>query len=132
MEMQAETKEEQRMIAIVHNPAIKAINGIRGKICAQTGHAFLHSFWDAEERHPERANAYKHSGAARKITLICEDEKVMRELVELYRPITGVTVVEDMGLTVFHGKKTFTCVGIGPIKKSEQIDDILHNLKLFS
>ena len=121
--------EALRMIVIVYEPALKAMGGNRGKLSAQTGHGYLHAFWDAEERHAELAHAYKYSGMAKKITLKCDNEELMRELVEDYRAITGVTVVEDAGLTVFKGEKTFTCVGIGPLHIDDQ-DERIRGLKV--
>ena len=118
-----------RMVVIVYEPALKAMGGNRGKLSAQTGHGYLHAFWDAEERHVEKAKSYRNSGMAKKITLKCDNEELMRQLVEDYRPITGVTVVEDAGLTVFNGEKTFTCVGIGPLHIDEQ-DERIRNLKV--
>lgn len=123
-------KPDLKMFAIVHEKAIKGMGGNRGKMTSQTGHAFLHAFWDAEKSNPELAEAYKNSGAAKKITLICDDEALMRQLVEDYRGKTGVTVVEDAGLTVFKGQRTFTCIGIGPLDANHQ-DERLNSMKIF-
>lgn len=129
MENRMEQDLNCRMITIVYEPALKAMGGNRGKLSAQTGHAWLHAFWDAEEFHPERAKLYKYSGMAKKVTLKCDDETLMRELVKDYRALTGGTIVEDAGLTVFNGQKTFTCVGIGPLHLDEQ-DERLKGLKV--
>jgi peptidyl-tRNA hydrolase len=115
-----EIPADLKMYAIVYQPALKKMGGNRGKLGAQQGHAYLHAFWDAEEHHPARAKAYKHSGAAKKITLVCEDEDLMRALAQDYRAVCGTTVVEDAGLTVFKGEKTFTMVGIGPLAPQER------------
>ena len=115
----AEIPGDLRLYEIVYRPALQKMGGNRGKLAAQVGHAFLHAFWDAEEHHPERALAYKHSGMARKISLVCDDEELMRALARDYRSICGTTVVEDAGLTVFKGEKTFTMVGIGPLAPEE-------------
>lgn len=109
---------EQRLYAIVHGPALKKMGGNRGKLGAMVGHAFVHAMWDADERHPARARAYKHSGLAKKIVLVCEDEALMRALAADYRPVTGTTVVEDAGRTVFTGL-TFAAVGLGPLEGHE-------------
>lgn len=114
-----------KMYTIVHGPALKKMGGNRGKLTSQGGHAFLHAFWDAQERHPERAHAYMHSGMAKKITLVCEDEALMRALAQDYKAICGTTVVEDAGLTVFHGEKTFTMIGIGPLAPDERDERLL-------
>ena len=109
-----------KMYAIVYRPALQKMGGNRGKLTAQGGHAFMHALWDAEEHHPERARAYKASGIAKKITLVCDDEELMRALAQDYRAVCGTTVVEDAGLTVFKGEKTFTMVGIGPLAPEER------------
>ena len=118
-----------KMYAIVYRPALQKMGGNRGKLASQTGHAFVHAFWDAEEHHPDRAKAYKHSGLAKKITLVCDDEDLMRALAQDYRAVCGTTVVEDAGLTVFKGEKTFTGVGIGPLAPEER-DERLASLSL--
>ena len=122
------TPDSLRLYAIVHAGALKAMGGNRGKLGAQLGHAFLHAVWDAETRHPARAQAYKTSGSARKVVLICEDEALMRQLAQDYQGVCGTTVVEDAGFTVFEGK-TFTAVGLGPLRADER-DPRLASLKV--
>ena len=62
--------------------------------------------------------------------LINEDE-----LVSLYNnikkeaPEIPIVMIEDNGLTEFHGVKTKTCIGIGPWV-SEEIDKFTKHLKL--
>ena len=107
-----------RLYAIVYKPALVQMGGNRGKLGAMLGHAYLHAMWDADVRHPERALAYKTSGMAKKVVLVCEDEALMRALAEDYRPLCGTTVVEDAGLTVFKGK-TFAAIGLGPLEADE-------------
>lgn len=38
-----------RMYCIVARDSLKLMNGNRGKLAAQAGHAYLHAFWDAED-----------------------------------------------------------------------------------
>lgn len=121
-------EDNMRMVAIVYAPALKAMGGNRGKLSSQTGHAFLHAFWDAEKSHPERAQKYKFSQMATKITLLCDDQALMQEWAEKYKSLTGTTVVEDAGKTVFKNQKTFTCIGIGPLSYDEQ-DERMKELK---
>lgn len=90
---------------------------------AQAGHAFLHAFWDAQERYPEQAKEYKNGDHAKKITLVVNTDEEMLNLYEKYRLICGATKVVDAGFTVFD-QPTLTCVGIGPISKSLVQDDL--------
>lgn len=118
-----------KLYAIVSAPALKKMGGNRGKLGAMLGHAYVHAFWDAEARHPERALKYKFSNHATKVLLICEDEDLMRQLAADYQAVCGTTVVEDAGLTVFNGEKTFAAVGIGPLAPEER-DARLAGLKV--
>ena len=110
--------------------AIKKMNGIRGKMITQGGHGILHSFWDAEKRFPEDAQAYKDGDHARKITVYVESEKELFTLLEAYKDVCGVSLVKDAGFTVFK-EPTITCLGIGPIHK-DKIGEDLRSLKLFT
>lgn len=116
-----------KLYAIVYLPALKQMGGNRGKFGAMLGHAYVHAMWDADARHPERAQAYKTSGMAKKVVLACDDEELMRALAADYQAVCGTTVVEDAGLTVFKGK-TFVSVGIGPLSAHE-CDERLRGLK---
>ena len=111
--------EEMRLYAVVSRAALKKMGGNRGKLGAQLGHSYLHAYWDAEERHPERAKVYRSQGRAKKVVLVCEDDEVLKALADRYRPLCGVTVVVDAGLTVF-AEPTFTGVGIGPLRPDER------------
>jgi peptidyl-tRNA hydrolase len=105
-----------RLYAIINREALKAAGGSRGKMMAQAGHAFLHAFWDAEKRFPERARAYR-DGLAKKIVLAVENEAELKEIVDKAQGF-GVTLVKDAALTVFK-EPTITAAGIGPIDKDE-------------
>jgi peptidyl-tRNA hydrolase len=121
------------------------MQGNRGKMCAQAGHAFLHSYWDNMDRfsefnlkddpdvidHAMRVRQdYEFGDDARKITLITPTTDDLRRLVEKYRPITGVTLVEDCGYTVVE-PGTITCAGIGPLRDEDK-DDELRSLRIFT
>lgn len=122
-------QEKIVMFCIFSKESIKTMNGIRGKMTAQSGHAFLHSYWDAEARFPELANAYKNTESY-KICLITETNENLLQLYRNYKDETGVTVVIDSGKTVFHNEPTLTCVGIGPILTTNVGSD-LESLELF-
>ena len=113
-----------KMYCVMCRDALKKMNGIKGKATSQAGHAFLHSFWDSENRFPDDAHAYKHSQQATKITVVVETEKELFEIMEYYKDICGISLVKDAGLTVFT-EPTITCLGIGPI----HVDKIGVNLK---
>jgi len=119
-----------KMYAIMCMEAVQKMKGIRGKMTSQAGHAFLHSFWDAELRFPEDAQAYKDSDHAVKITVRVNTEAELIELYRKYTTVTGTTLVKDAGFTIF-AEPTITCAGIGPISP-ELIDEDLSTLRLFN
>jgi peptidyl-tRNA hydrolase len=105
-----------RLYAIISKEALKAAGGSRGKMMAQAGHAFLHAFWDAERRFPERARAYRE-GRAKKIVLAVDSEAALQAIASRVEGV-GFTLVEDAALTVFK-TPTVTAIGLGPIDKDE-------------
>lgn len=115
---------------IVCKEALKKMNGNRGKLCSQAGHAYLHSWWDAQKRFPEAAKAYQDSQHAKKITCVVETEKELEELLRAYYDVCGVAFIKDAGFTVFK-EPTVTCLGIGPIHEDD-IGDDLKSLKLLT
>ena len=101
-----------RIYCIFSKEAIDLMGGNRGKLAAMAGHAFLHSYWDAEVHFPSKAVAYT-KGIARKITLVVPTTV---ELKMLYNTLYGqypMSLVTDSALTVFDGPTT-VCLGIGP------------------
>jgi len=93
------------------------MKGNRGKMAAQAGHAYLHSFWDAQERFPDNAWMYKDD-LARKICLVVPTTEELVAIYNEYRDEYPCTLVKDAVFTVFE-EPTITCVGIGPV---EQLD----------
>ena len=120
--------DDLRLYCVFSKEAIKLMNGNRGKIAAQSGHAFLHSFWDAEKRFPEKAEAYRLN-LTRKITLCVETTQELFDLQKRYEPKCGVSLVKDAGFTVFT-EPTVTCLGIGPIARID-CEEILSKLRPF-
>lgn len=92
------------------------MQGIRGKMTSQAGHAFLHAYWDSLGRFPKYAKQYKESKHTYKITCVVDTNLELEKLVT-YKDISGFTMVTDVGLTVFK-EPTTTCIGIGPIPES--------------
>lgn len=119
---------ELRLYAIANAEALKAAGGNRGKMMAQAGHAFLHAFWNAQERidgnGPHRASQYQFSGAAVKIVLVAENEAALRtyfKAMDENQIGIGITLVTDAARTVFP-EPTVTFLGIGPITANEAPD----------
>jgi peptidyl-tRNA hydrolase len=124
----AKSGSELKLICITSKEIMKAYGGNRGKFGAQCGHAFLHSFWDAEDKFPKRAEEYKFSDSAKKVVLVTETTEEFLALEDKYYNKFGTTVVRDSGLTIF-SEPTVTCIGIGPIKDEECGED-LNSLKV--
>ena len=118
------------MYSIFSREALKAMSGNRGKMAAQAGHAYLHSWWDASERFDQMAEDYRIRafGPAKKIGLVVETTDELLILHNRYSLICGVSLVVDAGLTCFK-EPTTTCLGIGPIR-SYQIGDDLKSLSV--
>lgn len=119
-----------KMYCVFSLESLAEIKGIRGKLAAQAGHAYLHSFWDAARKYPAAAEAYQSGKHAKKICLVAKDNAELLELVAAYKDICGTTVVVDAGFTVF-SQPTLTCVGIGPIAE-EDIQSNIKSLKLLT
>jgi len=117
-----------KLYAIVSNEAVDASNGNRGKMIAQSGHAYLHSFLDSLARFPSDAKAYLDSGIVAKICLRASEE-TLHQLSRIYKDKCGVFLVKDAGLTVFP-RPMITALGIGPIRPADR-EEILANLKGF-
>jgi len=148
------------MYCIFAAESVKKMNGLRGKMTSQAGHAFLHSYWDAKKPYagpwwdlnssiphtPQilscqreyamclvknaQAREYEASDKSYKISLVVDTVEDLVALQNKYKYICGTSLVTDAGLTVFNGEPTTTCLGIGPISE-EHIWDDLSSLKLF-
>jgi len=134
------------MYCIFALESVKKMNGIRGKMCTQAGHAYLHAFWDANyaanvepftteevliaKRKVDQAQAYYNSDRAYKITLIVDTVDELKTLQEKYKNICGTSLVTDAGFTVFD-EPTTTCLGLGPIAE-DKVGPDLRSLKTFT
>lgn len=114
--------ETHKMYAVVAKEALDAMKGNRGKLSAQTGHAYLHAFWDASVRFPEDAKAYQ-TGPAVKVTLVVPTIEDLGVLLAEYRNKCGIALITDAARTVFNVPTT-TCLGIGPIALADIGDDL--------
>lgn len=119
-----------KMYCIFAMESVKKMNGNRGKMSTQAGHAYLHSFWNAigTPNKSQQALAYQESDRAYKITLVVDTVDELKSLYDSYKDVCGVSLVTDAGFTVFD-EPTTTCLGIGPISE-DNIKDDLKNLKV--
>lgn len=131
------------------------MGGNRGKLASMAGHAYLHAYWDAEDRFGEKnypTNAddpftcyplgakhwvyeyqdhvqnYRHGQLAKKVTLRVDTTEELDKFLLNYGTTCGVSLVKDAGLTVFN-EPTVVCLGIGPIPKYK-VEEDLRNLKV--
>jgi PTH2 family peptidyl-tRNA hydrolase len=119
------------------------LNMRKGKIAAQAAHASMGVLLQMMKRHDldqveERVMYVRYDSALREwldgsFTKICLGVSSEEELVSLYEKAReqklDACLIEDNGLTEFHGVKTKTCVAIGP-DYPELIDKITKHLKL--
>lgn len=123
--------KKYKMYCIFAKESLVKMNGIRGKMATQAGHAYLHAFWDAldsvkqmENFHKaDQANAYRKSSHAYKITLVVDTVEELKILQEAYKNVCGTSLVTDAGFTVFD-EPTTTCLGLGPICEDNIGDDL--------
>ena len=119
-----------KMYCIFAKEAIKKMNGVRGKMCTQAGHAYVHTMLNAMRDYPEQALAYVNGDHAYKITVVVDTVEQLKELEKAYEGVCATRLITDKGFTVFK-EPTTTCLGIGPIREDQMGDD-LKNLKLFN
>ena len=120
---------KHKMYCIFAKESVQKMSGVRGKMCAQAGHAYLHTFVNAMSETPELAAAYLDSNHAYKITLIVDTVEQLQELQESYKDVCSTKLITDAGFTVFN-EPTTTCLGLGPISE-DKIGEDLKALKLF-
>jgi peptidyl-tRNA hydrolase, PTH2 family len=90
-----------------------------GKLGGQAGHAFLNAFFKCEAMFPDRAEVYKNDDLQSKIIL---NGKNLNNIMTIHHSCLELNIpsviVRDAGLTVFK-EPTITCIGIGPIEKTD-------------
>lgn len=121
---------KHKLYCIFAKEAVEKMKGIRGKMCTQAGHAYVHTLMNALRDFPELANDYLNGEHAYKITLIVDTVDDLRVLQEAYKDKCGTKLVTDKGFTVFT-EPTTTCLGIGPIRE-DMIGDDLKAIKTFT
>lgn len=138
-----------KLYCIFARESLTKMNGIRGKLAAQAGHAYLHAYWDAEKRFGEDKyptdgglgggyplgsghriykyqndiREYQRGPRAYKICLVVDTVEQLKEIEDEYRDICGVSLVTDAGFTVFD-EPTTTCLGIGPLRDSDKTETL--------
>lgn len=112
------------MYCIVNGAAMKQMNGNRGKLAAQAGHAYLHAYIDAYNRFTIDAVKYMSEGKATKVCLVVDNVDQLDKIQRAYIDKCGNSMVTDAGKTVFNGVPTVTCLGVGPILRDEVGEDI--------
>ncbi len=120
---------KHKMYCIFAKESVQKMGGVRGKMCAQAGHAYLHTFMNAMNETPELAAAYLDSKHAYKIALVVDTVEQLQELQESYKDVCSTKLITDAGFTVFE-EPTTTCLGLGPISE-DKIGEDLKALKLF-
>ena len=118
-----------KMYCIFARGSIKKMNGIRGKMCTQAGHAYVNAMLHSQYEWPDYVEKYLNTGHMYKITCVVDTVEQLEELRQEYQDKCATSLVTDKGLTVFD-EPTTTCLGIGPIPEN-LIGDELANLKLF-
>lgn len=117
-----------KLYCVFAKESVLKMNGNRGKLASQAGHAYLHSVWDAMRRFPQSVADYQASERAYKIALVVDTVAELQKLQDAYVNTCGVSLVRDAAFTVFD-EPTVTCLGIGPIHE-DQIGMDLAQLKL--
>lgn len=121
-----------KMYAIFCRETLRQMQ-FEGKLAAQAGHAYLHAWWDAEDRLMDELSTadtwgncdvsdyytnvmrpYREGNDARKIALVVDTVEELEDLYYEFKPHMGATIVDDCGYTVFSCTTT-TAVGLGPI-----------------
>ena len=121
--------EKVKMYCVFAKESVDKMNGVRGKMCTQAGHAYVHTLMNALDKFPEHVYAYLNSDHAYKITLIVDTVEELQKLQQAYEGKVATKLVTDKGFTVFK-EPTTTCLGIGPIPEN-MIGDDLKAIKTF-
>jgi peptidyl-tRNA hydrolase len=120
---------KHKMYCVFAKESVKKMNGVRGKMCTQAGHAYLQTFLESSKSFPELTDAYINSDHAYKITLVVDTVDELHVLRDAYRGVCATKLITDKGFTVFK-EPTTTCLGIGPVSE-DLIGDDLASIKTF-
>ena len=107
----------------------KDLNMRKGKMIAQGAHASQWALAASKAQHPMWAVLW----AENEFTKIVVSVNSERELLDLDIILIGAglpcSLIQDLGHTEFHGKRTYTALGIGPAP-SDLIDPYTRHLPL--
>ena len=122
----------------------KDLNMRKGKIAAQASHSSMAALLNAGEYHLDSPLGPYFQldlndlslqkwllGRFTKIVVSVDSEEELKNIYEQVKS-SGIkyhAIIEDCGLTEFHGIPTVTCIAIGPAR-SEEIDPLTSHLKL--
>ena len=125
--------EKIKQYCVFAKESVDRMQGSRGKLATQAGHAYVHSAWDSADRFPDFVHRYRETERAYKITLVVDTVEELETLRDHYHGICGVSLVTDAGFTVFKDADgnpcpVTTCLGIGPLPDSLK-DEVLAKLK---
>ena len=90
---------KHKMYCVFAKESVDKINGVRGKMCTQAGHAYLHTFMNAMAETPELAAAYLDSGHSYKITLLVDTVEQLQELQEDFKKHIRMFVLHNSSPT---------------------------------
>lgn len=123
-------EDKIKLYCIFAKESLAKMNGNRGKMAAQAGHAYLHAYWastvagpDGQFKFLDNASAYRQGDRAYKICLVVDTVEQLKAIHEEYKDICGTSLVTDAGFTVFD-EPTTTCLGIGPLRDSKKTDTL--------
>lgn len=127
-------KNKMKQVIVIR----KDLNMRKGKMVAQGAHASMAVFFNRIKAINGKSIVIKIDGSELEwilgtFTKICVGVDSEKELLKIYARAVGnelpASIIEDCGLTEFHGVPTNTAVAIGPAE-DEIIDKITGHLKL--
>jgi peptidyl-tRNA hydrolase len=100
-----------------------------GKIAAQSGHAYCDVVEQARAMCPDLLEEWRGPNHGIKVALVTRNLHQLLVLESRAREL-GVprSLVHDLGYTQFEGRETITCLGVGPLRRT---DPIYRHLKRF-
>ena len=99
----------------------------KGKIAAQTGHAFVEAYKKTKMKDPNAVESWENTGGEKVVLKVSSEKELIKYYDRLKRKFPTV-LIRDAGNTQIKAG-TKTCVGVGPVKEKD-IDPITKDLKL--
>lgn len=127
MDNKTRQQTEPKQVIVVN----RNLNMPHGKLAAQVAHASLGALFQLGQKTPTSLNIDFDidsaadlwvNGRFTKIVLYVKSEEALKKVYENAQAKGLPSVlIQDAGFTVFNGKPTYTCVGIGPAFPDEFI-----------